>query len=109
MYVGQVENLVPNIKAAFVRFGNGRKGYLPISEGENAIYTSGRKGSASLRPGDELLVQVSRDAMKENWRLLPQILILQENIWRLLREIKNRIFREAVQRRDSPGQKMAGV
>lgn len=64
MYVGQVENLVPNIKAAFVRFGNGRKGYLPISEGENAIYTSGRKGSASLRPGDELLVQVSRDAMK---------------------------------------------
>ena len=64
IYVGQVENLASNIRAAFVRFGDGKKGYLPLSEGENAIFTSGRKGGVSLRPGDELLVQVSRDAMK---------------------------------------------
>lgn len=64
IYVGQVENLASNIKAAFVRFGDGLKGYLPVSDGENAIYTSGRKGNAPLRPGDELLVQVKRDAMK---------------------------------------------
>lgn len=64
IYVGQVENLASNIRAAFVRFGDGLKGYLPISEGENAIYTAGRKGHAPLRPGDELLVQVNRDAMK---------------------------------------------
>lgn len=64
IYVGQVENLASNIRAAFVRFGDEKKGYLPLSEGENAIFTSGRKGGVSLRPGDELLVQVSRDAMK---------------------------------------------
>lgn len=64
IYVGHVDNLASNIRAAFVRFGDGMKGYLPVSEGEAAVYTSGRKGNSSLRPGDELLVQVSRDAMK---------------------------------------------
>ena len=33
IYVGQVENLASNIRAAFVRFGDGKKGYLPLSEG----------------------------------------------------------------------------
>lgn len=64
IYVGKVEELASNIKAAFVRFGDGMKGYLPVSEGANAIYTAGRKEGAPLRPGDELLVQVCRDAMK---------------------------------------------
>lgn len=64
IYVGQVENIAGNIQAAFVRFGDGLTGYFPLSEAEQVIYTNGRKGNAPLRPGDEILVQVSRDAMK---------------------------------------------
>ncbi|WP_308783713.1 ribonuclease E/G [uncultured Blautia sp.] len=64
IYVGQVENIASNIKAAFVRFGEGITGYLPLDQATDAIFTAGRKDSSSLRPGDELLVQVCRDAMK---------------------------------------------
>lgn len=64
IYVGQVETVSSNIKAAFVRFADGQNGYFPLAETEHAIFTSGRKESQTLRPGDELLVQVNRDAMK---------------------------------------------
>lgn len=64
IYVGQVETVSSNIKAAFVRFQDGQNGYFPLAETENAIFTSGRKGDSSLRPGDEILVQINRDAMK---------------------------------------------
>ena len=64
IYVGKTEEIAANIRAAFIRFADGQKGYMPLSEGDRAIYTSGRKGNAPLRPGDELLVQVKRDAMK---------------------------------------------
>ena len=64
IYVGQVENVAANIRAAFVRFGDGLTGYLPLDQSEQAIYTSGRQGGSVLRPGDELLVQVFREPMK---------------------------------------------
>lgn len=64
IYVGQVEKTAENIKAAFVRLGNGKTGYFPLEEASQVIYASGRKGNAPLRAGDEILVQVSRDAMK---------------------------------------------
>ena len=58
------EKIAQNIQAAFVRFGDGLTGYLPLVPPEQVIFTAGRKGNAPLRAGDELLVQVSRDAMK---------------------------------------------
>lgn len=64
IYIGQVEKLAGNIRAAFVRLGNGETGYFPLEEAEQVIFASGRKGNAPLRAGDEILVQVSRDAMK---------------------------------------------
>lgn len=64
IYVGQVERIASNIQAAFIRFGDGETGYFPLEESEHVIYTSGRKGNSPIRPGDEVLVQVSRDAMK---------------------------------------------
>lgn len=64
IYVGQIEKIAQNIQAAFVRFGDGLTGYLPLVPPEQVIFTAGRKGNAPLRAGDELLVQVSRDAMK---------------------------------------------
>ena len=63
IYVGQIENIASNIQAAFIRLGKDLNGYLPLGQAEQAIHTSGQK-AATLRPGDEILVQVSREAMK---------------------------------------------
>ena len=63
IYVGQIENIASNIQAAFIRLGKDLNGYLPLGQAEQAIHTSGQK-AAALRPGDEILVQVSREAMK---------------------------------------------
>ena len=65
IYVGQIENIAANIGAAFVQISAGERCYLQLSDASNAIYTSVRKGDRPLKPGDEILVQISRDAMKE--------------------------------------------
>lgn len=64
IYVGQVEKIAANIQAAFVRLGQDFNGYLPLNQADQAIYTDGRKKESALRPGDEILVQISREAMK---------------------------------------------
>lgn len=65
IYVGQVENLAANIGAAFVQTAPGVRCYFPLTEANRCIYTTpGKKADAPLKPGDELLVQVSREAMK---------------------------------------------
>ena len=64
IYTGQVENIASNIQAAFVQIEPGKRCYYPLAEAQRAVFSAGRKGSGPLRPGDELLVQVSRDAMK---------------------------------------------
>ena len=64
IYVGQVENIAANIQAAFVLIAPGVRGYFPIQEAEHVIYASGKAPGSPLRPGDQILVQVSRDAMK---------------------------------------------
>ena len=57
IYTGQVENIASNIEP-------GKRCYYPLAEAQRAVFSAGRKGNGPLRPGDELLVQVSRDAMK---------------------------------------------
>ena len=64
IYTGQVENIASNIQAAFVQIEPGKRCYYPLVEAQRAVFSAGRKGNGPLRPGDELLVQVSRDAMK---------------------------------------------
>ena len=64
IYTGQVENIATNIQAAFVQIEPGKRCYYSLAEAQRAVFSAGRKGNGPLRPGDELLVQVSRDAMK---------------------------------------------
>ena len=52
IYVGQIEKIAQNIQAAFVRFGDGLTGYLPLVPPEQVIFTAGRKGNAPLRAGE---------------------------------------------------------
>jgi ribonuclease G len=64
MYIGKVENIAANIGAAFVQIAPGQRCYLPLKEAERAVFAPERKEGSPLRSGDELLVQVSRAAMK---------------------------------------------
>ena len=63
IYVGRVQKVVKNIQAAFVDIAPGLACYLPLEDMKHPIYT--KKGpSKELQQGDELVVQVSREAMK---------------------------------------------
>ena len=67
IYVGQVKELAENIQAAFVQIGDGQICYYPLSEQKDALFSNGfhRGESQKLRPGDQFLVQVSREAIKQ--------------------------------------------
>ena len=62
IYIGKVQKVVAGINAAFIDLGV-TIGYYSLDENKDHLFTQqGRSGK--LRPGDELLVQVSRDAVK---------------------------------------------
>ncbi len=62
IYVGKVENIVSNIDAAFVDIGTGLPCYYSITDNKH-IFLNAKKDSV-LKAGDEILVQVSKDAIK---------------------------------------------
>lgn len=64
IYVGYVEKIVPNIHAAFIRIADGQKCYLPLHDVVSPIYTRKQSKKPELCEGDELLVQVVKDAVK---------------------------------------------
>lgn len=63
IYVGRVKNIVANINAAFVEIENGVECYYSMPENPNPIFTK-KIGKKPLCIGDELLVQVSKEAIK---------------------------------------------
>ena len=67
IYIGRVQNIVKNIEAAFVEIDKGLVCYLPLADLKHPIFTN-RTGQIwpdkPLCIGDELLVQVTRDALK---------------------------------------------
>lgn len=66
IYIAKVNNVAKNIGAAFLDLGGGQTAYYSLTE--NVPHLLARDPSDSqgqtLRPGDEILVQVSRDAVK---------------------------------------------
>lgn len=64
IYVGKVERVVPKLATVFVKIGKDLTCHMAFEDCRNPVFkTPGRGGS--VRPGDELLVQVSREALKE--------------------------------------------
>lgn len=63
IYIGRVKNIVKNIQAAFVEITPGLLCYLSLEEVKYPIYTKPKR-QTQLVEGDELLVQVSREAVK---------------------------------------------
>lgn len=63
IYIAKVKNIAKNINSAFVDIGNGQMAYYSLTDNKEHHFTiPGRKGS--LKIGDEILVQVSKDAVK---------------------------------------------
>lgn len=62
IYIGKVQKVVGNINAAFVDIGDGRTGYYSLDENKEHIFVS--QSTGKLKAGDEIVVQVSRDAVK---------------------------------------------
>ena len=76
VYVAKVETISKNINAAFLLLGGGQRAYFPLEEAKHLLYASGyekkdrnveitaKQAASALLPGDEVLVQVTREAMK---------------------------------------------
>ena len=64
IYVARVSQVVKNIDAAFVEIAKGEKCFLPLSDLKDPIYVKRMTERQPLSQGDELLVQVVREAVK---------------------------------------------
>ncbi len=63
LYIAKVKNVVKNIDACFVEIANGEICFLPLKDAIYAFLVN-RKFDGRLLEGDEVLVQVTRDAQK---------------------------------------------
>ncbi|HEY9313998.1 translation initiation factor IF-2 N-terminal domain-containing protein [Williamsia sp.] len=77
IYLGRVQNVLPGMEAAFVDIGRGRNGVLYAGEvnwDAAGLDGGSRKIEQALRPGDPVLVQVSKDPVgHKGARLTTQI------------------------------------
>lgn len=64
IYVGRVQRIAKNIQAAFVEIAKDTVCYLPLEELKNPAVYVRQAREDQLTEGDELLVQVSREAVK---------------------------------------------
>lgn len=63
IYIGKVKNIVPNIGAAFIEIESGVNCYYDMKDARNALFTT-KAGKKALCIGDELVVQISKEAVK---------------------------------------------
>ncbi len=63
IYIARVKQLVKNIQAAFVEVAPGKLCYLPLDEQVPLLLSDGRAADR-LAPGDEVVVQVAKEAIK---------------------------------------------
>lgn len=64
IYIGRVENIVKNLNAAFVKISPEQNCYLSLEDLKHPIFTKKLSEKKALVAGDELLVQVSKEALK---------------------------------------------
>lgn len=62
IYIGKVNNIIKNLNSAFVNFGEGQTGYYNLSDNPVSIFSDGHSGK--LKSGDEIVVQVAKEAVK---------------------------------------------
>lgn len=63
IYIGKVQNIVKNIHAAFIEIANGVNCYYSMDEKSEIFFTNPKKDK-TMKIGDEVLVQVSKEGIK---------------------------------------------
>ncbi|MFQ6808554.1 MAG: ribonuclease E/G [Blautia sp.] len=63
IYIGKVQSIVKNIHAAFIEIANGVNCYYSMDE-KSEIFFTNQKKNKTMKIGDEVLVQVSREGIK---------------------------------------------
>ena len=64
IYIGRVENIVPNINSAFIKIGEKQNCYLSLDNARFPVYVKKNSKKEGLAIGDEIIVQVIKDAVK---------------------------------------------
>lgn len=64
VFVARVDNIVPNINAAFVRISPKQVCYLPLEDVQSPLYVKKQSELKKISMGDEIVVQVVKDAIK---------------------------------------------
>lgn len=73
VFLGRVERVLPDIKAAFVKIGQPKNGFLPLRESDSFHQTH---GNVSLMSAQEILVQVKKDPKGEKGAFLTRDIVL---------------------------------
>lgn len=63
IYIGKVKNIAKNINSAFVEFGDKQMAYYSLSDNPVHNFASANH-QGSLKVGDDIIIQISRDAVK---------------------------------------------
>lgn len=64
IYIARVEHILPNINAAFVKISPTQRCYLSLDDVRTPVFTKKLSKKKPLAEGEELLVQVVREAIK---------------------------------------------
>ena len=64
IYIGKVRNVVKNLNAAFIEYKPGVNGYYSFNDNHIHTFADGTRSDRALKSGDEIVVQVSRAAVK---------------------------------------------
>ena len=62
IYIGKVKKIVRNLNSAFVDFSDGCTGYYSLTDNKVTMFADGHE--RKLKEGDEIIVQVAKDAVK---------------------------------------------
>lgn len=62
IYIGKVKNIVKNLNSAFVDYGENQTGYYSLTDNPVSLHADG--SVRSLKAGDEIVVQVAKDAVR---------------------------------------------
>jgi len=62
IYIGKVKNVVKNINAAFIDYQDGKTGYYSLSDNPEPLFIN--RTSGTIKAGDEVIVQIEKDAVK---------------------------------------------
>lgn len=62
IYIGKVQRIVRNLNSAFIDFAENQTGYYSLAD--NPVPLHARGGDGRLKEGDEVIIQVAKDAVK---------------------------------------------